>query len=486
MNFKEKTISGITWSAVDSFANQGVHFVVGIIMARLLLPREFGLIGMTAIFMAISNTFINSGFTSALIRKNDCTQTDYSTVFYYNFGLGLLFYTILFFSAGAIANFFEEPLLKLIIRILGLDLIISSLTIIQSTTLTKRVDFKLKARITAIAGIISGVVGVIMAYSGFGVWSLVARIMLMASFNSLLLWFWNRWTPTLEFSTKSFRELFGFGSKLLVSSLIATTYQNIYYVVIGKYFSAQELGFFTRAQMFKNLPIDQMNTIMGRVTYPVLSQMRDNPIVLKGAYRRMIASTTFFSFTIMAIMAAIAEPMIITLIGENWRPSISYLQMLCFVGMLYPLQSLNLNMLNVQGRSDLFLKLEIIKKILAVPTIVLGAIFGIKIMIAGMIVNSIIAYYINSYWSGKMVNYPMREQVKDIMPAFLLALFSGIMVYLASLFMPFDYFPILVLQLFIGLSLIIGISELFRLSSYLYIKETAIDKIKSIINARRK
>jgi len=486
VSFKEKTISGITWSAVDSLANQGVHFIVGIVMANYLLPREYGLIGMTAIFMAISNTFISSGFSSALIRKNDCTQADYSTVFYYNLGMGLLFYAILFFSAGIIADFFDEPLLKPIVRILGLDLVINSLTIIQSTTLTKRLDFKLKARITAIAGIISGIVGILMACNGFGVWSLVARMILMAFFNSFFLWVWNRWKPSLEFSITSFKELFGFGSKLLASALIDTVYKNIYYIIIGKYFSAQELGYYTRAQMFKNLPIDQMNTIMGRVTYPVLSQMRDNPVILKGAYRRMIMSTTFLSFTIMAIMAAVAEPMIITLIGENWSTSIVYLQMLCFVGMLHPLQTLNLNMLNVQGRSDLFLKLEIIKKTLALPTIIIGVIFGIKIMIAGMMLNSIIEYYLNSYWSGEMVNYPMREQVKDILPAFLLALFIGIVAYITGLFIPLSYFPLLLLQLFIGLSLIITISEILRLSSYLYIKETAIDKIKSIINARRK
>lgn len=486
MNFKEKTISGIAWSAVDSFANQGVHFVVGIILARLLLPREFGLIGMTAIFMAISGTFINSGFTSALIRKNDCTQADYSTVFYYNLGMGLLFYTILFFSAGAIADFFDEPLLKPIMRVLGLDLIISSLTIIQSAILTKRVDFKLKARITAIAGIISGIVGVVMAYSGFGVWSLVARMIVMAFMNSLFLWLWNRWRPTLEFSKKSFKELFGFGSKLLASSLIDTLFRNIYYAVIGKYFSAQELGYYSRAKMFADLPSEQITSIMSRVTYPVLSQMRDDPIILKGGFKRMITTTTFLSFVIMALLAAVAEPMIIALIGEHWRTAIIYLQMLCFAGMLYPLHALNLNMLNVQGRSDLFLKLEIIKKLLAIPTIVIGVMFGIKVMIAGMMVNNVISYFINSYWSGKMVNYPMHDQVKDIMPAFLMALFTGITVYITGYFLPLAYFPLLLLQLLIGLSLIISISELLRLSSYLYIKETALDKIKSIIKARTK
>jgi teichuronic acid exporter len=486
LNFKEKTISGIAWSAVDSFANQGVHFVVGIILARLLLPREFGLIGMIAIFMAISNIFINSGFTSALIRKKNCTQADYATVFYYNMAMGLLLYTVLFFSAGAIAIFFDEPMLKPITRVLGLDFVIRSFTIIQSVTLTKRIDFKLRARITAIASLISGGVAIVFAYNGYGVWSLIIRVIVLAFINSVLLWTWNRWKPTLEFSIASFKELFAFGSKLLLSNLINAAYKNIFYVIIGKYYSAQDLGFFTRAQLFKQLPVEKLTSIVQRVTYPVLSQMQDSPNALKGAYRRIITSTTFLSFTIMVLMAAVAEPMIISLIGEKWRTSIVYLQMLCFSGMFYPLQDINLTMLQVKGRSDLFLKLEIAKKILAVPTIIIGVMFGIKIMIAGMMVNTVISYYINSYWSGKMVNYSMREQVKDVMPAFLMALFIGITVYITGYFLPLAYFSLLLLQLLIGFSLIIGISELLRLSSYLYIKETALDKIKSIIKARTK
>ncbi len=485
MSLRQKTISGVTWSAIDSLANQGIHFIVGIVMARVILPREFGLIGMTAIFMAISQSFINSGFSSALIRKNDSTQTDHSTVFYYNLAMGLLFYAILFLSAGIIARFFDEPLLKPIIRVLGLDLIIRSLTIIQTTILVKRVDFKLQAIISVIAGVLSGVIGIVMAYQGYGVWSLVARMMTLAFVNSLLLWWWNRWRPSWVFSRTSFRELFGFGSKLLLSGLIDTIYRNIYYVVIGKYFSAKDLGYFTRAKMFNDLPSHQITSVMSRVTYPVLSQMRGNPVMLKGGYRRMITGTTFISFTMMAGMAAVAEPMVITLIGEPWRPSIIYLQMLCFAGMMYPLHALNLNMLQVQGRSDLFLRLEIIKKLLAVPTIVIGVIWGIKVMIAGMMVNTVIAYYLNSYWSGKMVNYPMREQLRDIQPSFLLALSMAVVVYFTGLYLPLGYSGKLLVQVILGAVLVFVVSELFRISPYLYLKEIALSRFNALRNARK-
>lgn len=485
MSLRQKTISGVTWSAIDSLANQGIHFIVGIVMARVILPREYGLIGMTAIFMAISESFINSGFRSALIRKNDSTQTDHSTVFYYNLAMGLLFYAILFLSAGIIARFFDEPLLKPIIRVLGLDLIIRSLTIIQTTILVKRVDFKLQAIISVIAGVLSGVIGIVMAYQGYGVWSLVARMMALAFFSSLMLWWWNRWRPSWVFSLTSFRELFGFGSKLLLSGLIDTIYRNIYYLVIGKYFSAVELGYFTRAKMFNNLPSHQITSVMSRVTYPVLSQMRGNPVMLKSGYRRMITGTTFISFTMMSGMAAVAEPMVITLIGEPWRPSIIYLQMLCFAGMMYPLHALNLNMLQVQGRSDLFLRLEIIKKLLAVPTIVIGVIWGIKVMIAGGMVNSVIAYYLNSYWSGRMVNYPMREQVLDIMPSFFLALSMAVVVYFTGLYLPLGYGGKLLVQVILGAVLVFVVSELFRISPYLYLKEIALSRFNALRNARK-
>lgn len=480
MSLKQKTVSGLLWSFIDQFANLGVSFLTGIILARLLSPREFGLIGMITVFIAVSESFINSGFSSALIRKKNCTDTDYSTVFYFNLAAGVLFFLILYLAAPAIAGFFDEPALQLIVQVLGLILIIDSFTLIQRTILTKRVDFKLQARISIISSVISGIIAIVMAYRGFGVWSLVVQRLTKQGLNSLMLWLWNRWKPLFVFSTQSFKELFGFGSKLLVSGLIDTLYRNIYYLVIGKYFSAVELGYYTRADEFNKIPSQNLNGIIGRVSYPVLASMQDDKPRLKNNYQKLIRSTMFITFVLMLGMAAVAEPMIITLIGEKWRPSIIYLQMLSFVGMMYPLHALNLNMLQVCGRSDLFLKLEIIKKILAVPIIVIGIFFGIKMMIVGMMVNTLIAYYLNSYWSGRFIGYSFKEQVGDILPSFGLALLMAAGVFVLGLILPFNYLWLLIVQILAGATFILVFCELTRFTDYLFVKELVLEKITSI------
>jgi teichuronic acid exporter len=478
-SIKQKTISGIIWSSVDNFTTQGIVFVVGIVLARLLEPKEFGLIGMITIFIAVSEAFIKSGFSEALIRKKDCTQIDYSTVFFFNLTAGIILFSILFILAPEISSFFKEPLLKSIIRVLAIVLIIDSLTIIQRTTLVKRVDFKLQARISFIASTGSGIIAIILAYKGFGVWSLVALTIARQGLNSLLLWLWNKWRPTLIFSKDSFKELFGFGNKLLLSGLIDTVYNNIYYLVIGKYFSATELGFYTRAHNFSNFPSHNINTIVGRVTYPVLSDMQAYPDLLKSGYRRIIKSTMLITFVLMLGLAAIAEPMIITLIGEKWRPAIPYLQLLCFSGMLYPLHSLNLNMLKVLGRSDLFLKLEIIKKSLAIPVIITGIFFGIKIMIIGMILNSFIAYYINSYFSGRLINYGLKDQVRDIAPSFLLAVSMAFTVYIVGHLLNTSSAVTLIIQVAVGGAISFAFWEMLKIPDYLYMKQVVIEKFFS-------
>ncbi len=480
MSLKQKTVSGLLWSFFDQFSNLGITFIAGIILARMLSPKEFGLIGMITVFISVSESFINSGFSSALIRKKNCTDTDYSTVFYFNLVVGILFFTILFLSAPAIASFFDEPQLKSIVQVLGTVLIIDSLTLIQRTIITKRVDFKLQARVSIIASVLSGVVAVYMAFSGFGVWSLVAQRLIKQGVNSFFLWLWNSWRPLLIFSVQSFKELFGFGSKLLVSGLIDTLYRNVYFLVIGKYFSAQDLGFYTRADEFQRIPSQKMNEIIGRVSYPVLASIQEDKLRLKGYYQRLIRSTMLITFILMLGMAAVAEPMVITLIGEKWRPSIIYLQMLCIVGMMYPLHALNLNMLQVSGRSDLFLRLEVIKKILAIPTIVIGVFWGIKIMIVGMMVNNMIAYYLNSYWSGRFIGYSFREQVKDILPSFLLALGMAIIGYLVGTMLPFSDLVVLIIQLVLGTVLVFSACEIFKLKDYLYMKQLISEKLFNI------
>jgi O-antigen/teichoic acid export membrane protein len=476
-SLRQKTVSGMTWSFIDSISGQGIQFIVGIILARMLTPREFGLIGMITIFIAVSESFINSGFSNALIRKKECTQADYSTVFFYNLTAGAIFFTVLLFSAPAISGFFKEPELKPIIQVLGAVLIIDSATIIQRTILTKQINFKLQTRISVIAALGSGAMAIGMAYSGFGVWSLVAQRLCKQAINSFLLWLWNKWKPIAVFSRQSFRELFGFGSKLLASGLIDTIYRNVYYLIIGKFFSAKELGYYTRADQFNALPSQSLTGVIGRVSYPILSSIQDDANRLKASYQQLIRSTMFITFTLMVGMAAVAEPMVVGLIGEKWKPAVIYLQMLCFTGMLYPLHALNLNMLQVKGRSDLFLRLEVIKKILAVPVIVIGIFWGIRVMIAGMMLNSVIALYINSYWSGRMIGYPFRQQISDILPSFSLSLAMAISVYLLGLILPYAPLLNLLIQVTAGAAFIIVFSEMAKFKDYLFIKEIVMERL---------
>jgi len=475
MSLKQKTVSGLIWSFIDNFANLGIQFVVGVILARLLSPKEFGLIGMLTIFIAISQSFIDSGFKQALIRKKEPSLADYSTVFYYNLLLGALTYLVLFLCAGMIGRFFNEPQLKPLLRVLGLSLVINAICIIQQTILASRIDFKLQAKISIISSVISGSVAIIMAFAGYGVWSLVIKTITTYFVTSILLWLLNNWRPALIFSIKSLRELFSFGSKLLISGLIDTIYRNVYYIVIGKYFSAQELGYYTTAEQFNNLPSSNLTSVVQRVSYPVLSSIKEDMPKLKQAYKRLIKSTMFICFVLMLGLVAVSRNMILTFIGPKWETSIVYLQMLCFVGMFHPLHALNLNMLQVEGRSDLFLKIEIIKKTLAVPVIITGVILGMKALILSMIVINLVAYFLNSHWSGRFMGYSSVEQLADILPSFFLAGTVSLLVYAESLILNFSPAIILPVQLISGAALTIGICEVIKYEDYIYLKEVIRD-----------
>lgn len=476
MNLKEQTISGIIWSFADNSLTQVITFVVGIILARLLSPAEFGLVGMIGIFIAVGQAFVDSGFNQALIRKLNCTDSDYSTVFYFNLAVSVLFYSLLFFFAGTIADFFNEQKLVEILRVVSLSILFNAFGLVQETQLTKEIKIKVQTKISVTANIISGITSVILAYSGFGVWSLVFRNLSNVFIRNLLLWKLNKWKPSLVFSLNSFKELYAFGSKLFLSGLINRIFENIYYFVIGKYFSAEQLGFYTRADTFARLPSSNINGVVQRISYPVLVKLQNDDAALKKALKKLIKSTMLLTMFLMIIMAASAESLVITLIGEKWHQSVFYLQLLCFSLILFPLQSLNLNMLNVKGRSDLFLKLEIIKKLLVVPVIMIGIFYGIKTMIFAMIINSIIAYYLNSYYNRMLINYSMFEQLKDLFPSIIVVSISGTLVFTLGQVLTFNPFILLIIQSFSGLILVILLSEFLKLEPYFEIKTILTEK----------
>lgn len=463
---KHKTISGLFWSFSETGINQVVNFIIGIILARLLSPKEFGLIGMITIFIAISQSFIDSGFSQALIRKTDCHQRDYTTVFYFNLLVGVLFYLILFVSASAISRFYHEPILTELIKVIGLSLILNAFAIVQRTILVKKIDFKSQAKISLSSSVLSGIVGIILAFKGFGVWSLAIRSIFNQLFNSLFLWIDNRWVPTLEFSMQSIKAMFSFGSKLLASGLIYTVYRNIYYLIIGKFFSATVLGYYNQAERFSVLPSQGINSAVERVTYPILSSLQNDPANLKSGYKKLIKTIMLINFPVMLGMAAIAQPMILVLIGERWLSSVPYLQLLCIVFMILPLHSLNLNILKVKGRADLFLRLEIIKIVFGIPVVLIGIFIGIKAMIVGMIFNSFFAYFINSYYSSKLISYSVSEQIKDVLPALAISLVMAIIVFIIQMLVPITPLLKLVFSICIGFGIMIILSKIFIIEGY--------------------
>lgn len=471
------------WSALENVTRLGVTFVVSIVLARLLSPEEYGLIGILTIFIAIFNAIVDSGFTNALIRKQDATDTDYSTVFYTNLVLSVILAAVLFFCAKPISVFFERPELVSLTQVMSSVVIINALSIVQRVRTTKAIDFKTQTKITFISSIGSGVMGIAMAYMGYGVWSLVGQQISNQLFSTLLFWFYNKWMPKLVFSWASFKEMWAFGSKLLASGLIDTAWKEVYQVVIGKCYSPATLGLYTRAKQFADLCSSNLTSVVQRVSYPVLSSIQDDRLRLKSAYQRVIKTTMLPTFVLMLGMAACAEPMIYVLIGEQWLNCVPMLQIISTYGMLYPLHALNLNMLQVQGRSDLFLRLEIIKKIIAIGPLLLGIFVDIYWMLAGTCVTGILSYYLNAYYSGPFLNYSIKEQVKDILPSFGVAVAMAVPVYAMS-FIPLNPFILLPLQIVAGAIITILICEVTKLPEYLEIKGITMPLINKVIKRK--
>lgn len=476
-SLKNKAVRGVGWSFVDNIASSGITFLVGLVLARLLTPAEYGIMAMIAIFIAVSNSVIDSGFSNALIRKLHIERIDYNTVFYFNLAVSVVLYLLLFLFSPAISAFFKEPVLVEVTRVIGWILIINALAIIPRTQFVRAVDFKTQTKVSLISSISSGVVGIGMAVSGLGVWSLVGQQLSRQFLNTLFLWIYSKWHPVWEFSIRSFKELFGFGSKLLLSGLLDTIYKNIYYIVIGRFYTSAQLGQYTRAEQFNTIFSSNLTSVVQRVSYPVLSSIQEEPERLREAYRRVIKSTMLVAFACMLGLAAVAKPLIMILIGEKWLPAVTFLQIICFSGMLFPLHAINLNILQVKGRSDLFLKLEIIKKIIAVGPIVIGILYGIEYMLCGSVVNSFIAYFLNSHYSANLINYPTKEQMKDVFPTFVVSLLVATVMWSLS-FIQISYYILLPIQIFTGLLLAFFVYERLHLDEYYEAKKLLISVLR--------
>lgn len=445
-SLKSIAAKGILWSAVDKFAAQIGQFVVSVILARILLPEDFGLIGMLAIFIALSQTFIESGLGVGLIQRQNRNDLDFSTVFVFNLLVSSFFYLILFLSAPYIASFFSQPKLIDLIRVLGLTLFINALGIVQKTKLTIDIDFKSIAKSNVIAVIVGGLFGVLGAINGYGVWSLVIQSLAGALASSASLWFLGNWKLSLSFSKKSFISLFTYGSKIMMAGLYAQLLNNIYNICLGKFYPTASLGYYTRAKSFADLSAGTIVSVIQQATFPVLTKIQSDKEKLISVYSRMIRMSAFMIIPLMTLIALLAKPIVILLLTEKWISLIPLLQWMVFARIFLPMSAINMNLLNAIGRPDLFLKVDLSKLPITILALIITIPLGVKAIIIGHVITSAISFIINAYLPGKFYGYGAISQLKDMIPVFAATTGMAILVFLISYFI-----DNLMLQLFLGI-----------------------------------
>lgn len=476
-SLKNKTKKGLAWSMIERFATQGVQFLFGIILARLLSPDDYGIIAMPLVFLAIAQCIIDSGFSTALIRKPELTEDDLSTAFYFNIGIGILCYAVLFFTSPLIADFYHTPILSSLLKVTALAALFNPLCAVQQAILTRKIDFKTQAIVSLSGAVVSGIVGLYMAYNGFGVWSLVFQQVGGYVMRTILLWVLGKWKPKRQWSWESFHYLWGFGSKMLGSGLLETIYNNIYPIVIGKYFSAQDLGNYTRAQQFSSLPSSNLTGVLQRVTFPVLSCIQNEDERLAKNYRKILKLSAFLIFPLMLMLSAIADPLIRILLTDKWEGCIILLQIICFQMMWYPIHAINLNLLQVKGRSDLFFRLEVIKKVIGVFIMFITIPNGIIWMVSGGIVSSMFALVINTYYTGKLINVGYFNQMRDLIPIFGVSIVMWGFVHMSFMLSRNIYVQIS-LGTCVGIIVYIILSKIFLMSEWDDVMSMIPDKFK--------
>lgn len=431
-SIREKSLSGIKWSAVESYASQGIQFLLGLIMARLLLPSDYGLIGMVAVFFAVAQTFVDSGFGEALIRKLDRSEVDFSTVFYFNIIVSIICYGLLYLIAPFIADFFNEPILKDIVRVVGLTVIINSFKVVQTAKFTIDVDFKAIAKATIISNLISGVIGIFLAYQGAGVWALVYQNLLSCILNVIILWYISRWRPRLIFSNESFKELFNYGSKILGAGLLHTLYVNVNTLCIGKFYTPADLGYYTRGCQFPQLLGQNFTSVVQRVTFPILAKIQNDDKRLVEIYRKYIRLMSLVLIFALMLLAALGKPLIGLLLGSKWLEAVIFLQIFSFAMMTDHVTQINLNLLKVKGRSDLLLKLEIVKKSVSLLILFASIPLGVVAICFSKVIYSQVATYINTYYTGKLFGLTYWEQLKDYAPYFIYSVLACLPAFLLT------------------------------------------------------
>ena len=466
---KQKAASGMVWTALQKYSTLIIQFVSGIILARLLTPYDYGCIGMLSIFMVLAGTFIDGGFGSALIQKKQPTQTDYSTIFFWNMGMSILMYIILYIGAPTIARFYNIPLLSSVLRIQGLVLIINAFNIIQSNQLRKKINFKAIAIVSITTSIISLTATIWMAYNGFGVWSLVAQNLISSVITVVSFWFYVKWRPTWTFSRQSFRELFSFGFYMFLTHLINNFCRKIPGLLIGKVFSPITLGYYSKGIRTENLASHGISSVMTQVTYPLYAQVQDNKAVLSNMIRRLTMTISYITFPLMAALMLTAKPLFILLYSDRWVDSVPYFQIFCLVGLSDCLQSVNTQTIAAIGRSQIMLKWTLIKRTVGLSFIIGGLFgFGMKGLLAGMVIYNWFCYFVNIGLVSKYIGYKWKNQLSDLLPVTIVVFVSSLIAFIVAQVFHCSLYVDGLLKLIIFIAIYMSWSFIFKPESFTY------------------
>ena len=479
-DLKTKTAKGVGWGFADNILGLGITAAANIILARILSPADFGIIGMTAIFMTLSTSLVDSGFTGALTRKKDAVKADFDTVFYFNLAVSCLLYAVLFFCSPFIARFFKEPILVPVIRILGISLIINAFGIVQKIILVRRIDFRTQAWISLVSSFAAAVAAVAMAFYGFGVWSLVVLQVGKLAVNTILLWSVSKWYPGLCFSRKSFRDMFSFGGRLLITSIISAIWSEMYSFIIGKMYSSSVLGQYSRADKVKNMVTSNVSSVMQKVSYPVLASIQDEGERQINVYRKILKTTVLISFTAVFGVWAVAGPFILTFFGDQWLPAVGYLRIMCFSGLFLPLMMCSANVINADGRSDITLVLEILKTVMGLIPVVFGIIFSVEALLWSMVGVSFILFVVHAAYVSKVIHYSVGRQLADILPTLCVSIVMALIVNAMNM-LAIPQWLLLLLQICAGGTIVVLAYEfVYKSTEYRDIKNELFRLIRKI------
>ena len=468
-NLKQKAAAGMVWTAFQKYSKIGIQFISGIILARLLTPYDYGCIGMLSIFMVLAEVFIDSGFGSALIQKKRPTQVDYSTVFWWNIGMAVLMYIVLYISAPAISRFYRIPLLCDVLRVQGIVLFIYSFNIIQRNQLKKKLNFKLLSIVSIVTSIVALVVTVVMAYKGYGVWALVVQNIIIAFIPSLVFWFYVKWRPLWTFSWASIKELFSFGFYIFLTHLTSRFTNRLAGLIIGRVYNPSTLGYYSKAGSTEKLASSSIAQIMNQVTYPLYAEAQDDNQLMQNMIKRLTMTISYITFPLMFILLLCAKPIFILLYSDKWIQSVPYFQILCLAGLAYCLQSANLQTIAAIGKSKVMFWWSLVKQIVVIGLMIGGlAWMGMKGLLAGRVLGSWFVLFVNMALVSKHIGYKLFRQIKDILPVGIASVIAAIVSYGCGYLLKLGLYPDGIVKFLVYVLIYMGWSLIFKPEAYTY------------------